>query len=60
MRLTVKNLKHDDSTLVAAPKKDKIEAMVAAAISCSSDDSQEVQELDVNRLYLDGVGGEKK
>ncbi|XP_060211202.1 uncharacterized protein LOC132638274 [Lycium barbarum] len=36
-----------------------MEARVAAAIS-SSDDSQEVQELDVNNIYLDVVGGEKK
>ncbi|XP_059285030.1 uncharacterized protein LOC132038372 [Lycium ferocissimum] len=37
-----------------------MEAVVAAAISSSSDGSQEVLELDVNRLYLDVVGGEKK
>ncbi|KAK4366055.1 hypothetical protein RND71_013935 [Anisodus tanguticus] len=41
-------------------QSDKIEAMVAAAIPYSSDDSQEVQELDVSRLYLDVVGEEKK
>ncbi|XP_060174493.1 uncharacterized protein LOC132605328 [Lycium barbarum] len=37
-----------------------MEARVATAISGSSDDSPEVHELDVNRIYLDVVGGEKK
>ncbi|XP_049356306.1 uncharacterized protein LOC125820922 [Solanum verrucosum] len=37
-----------------------MEVVLAAAISSSSDDSQEVQELDINRLYFDVVGGEKK
>lgn len=39
---------------------DKMEAAMAAAIPSSSDDSQEVQNADINRLYLDVVGGEKK
>jgi len=37
-----------------------MEVVLAAAISSSSDDSQEVQELDINSLYFDVVGGEKK
>lgn len=39
---------------------EKTEAIVVAAILSSSDDSQEVQELDINRLYFDVAGGEKK
>ena len=37
-----------------------MEVVIAAAISSPSDGSQEVQELDINRLYFDVVGGEKK
>ncbi|XP_049377785.1 uncharacterized protein LOC125842527 [Solanum stenotomum] len=37
-----------------------MEVVLAAAISSSSNDSQEVQELDINNLYFDVVGGEKK
>ncbi|KAG5630249.1 hypothetical protein H5410_001966 [Solanum commersonii] len=36
-----------------------MEVVLATAISSSSDDSQEVQELDINRLYFDVVDGEK-
>ncbi|XP_059301670.1 uncharacterized protein LOC132053599 [Lycium ferocissimum] len=51
----------DDSFVDPKSKSinDEMEARVAAAIS-SSDDSQEVQELDINHIYLDVVGGEKK
>ncbi|XP_060202620.1 uncharacterized protein LOC132631039 [Lycium barbarum] len=54
--------KRKDGSFVDPKSKsinDEMEARVAAAIS-SSDDSQEVQELDVNSIYLDVVGGEKK
>uniref|UniRef100_A0A3Q7GHP9 Uncharacterized protein n=1 Tax=Solanum lycopersicum TaxID=4081 RepID=A0A3Q7GHP9_SOLLC len=37
-----------------------MEVVLAAAISYSPDDSQEVQELDINRLCFDVVVGEKK
>ncbi|XP_006344949.1 uncharacterized protein [Solanum tuberosum] len=48
------------STVEHTIKLDKMEVVLAAAISSSSDDSQEVQELDINNLYFDVVGGEKK
>ncbi|XP_060182338.1 uncharacterized protein LOC132612001 [Lycium barbarum] len=54
--------KRKDGSFVDPKSKsinDEMEARVATAIS-SSDDSQEVQELDVNSIYLDVVGGEKK
>ncbi|KAH0660953.1 hypothetical protein KY289_029701 [Solanum tuberosum] len=55
--------KRKDGSFVDAKSKcinDKMEVVLAAAISSSSDDSQEVQELDINNLYFDVVGGEKK
>ncbi|KAH0655260.1 hypothetical protein KY285_030142 [Solanum tuberosum] len=55
--------KRKDGSFVDAKSKcinDKMEVVLATAISSSSDDSQEVQELDINHLYFDVVGGEKK
>ncbi|KAH0725731.1 hypothetical protein KY284_001596 [Solanum tuberosum] len=55
--------KRKDVSFVDAKSKcinDKMEVVLAAAISSSSNDSQEVQELDINSLYFDVVGGEKK
>ncbi|XP_055814496.1 uncharacterized protein LOC129884179 [Solanum dulcamara] len=55
--------KRKDGSFVDAKSKcinDKMEVVIVAAISIPSDDSQEVQELDINRLYFDVVGGEKK
>lgn len=55
--------KRKDGSFVDAKSKcinDKMEVVLAAAISSSSDDSQEVQELDINSLYFDVVSGEKK
>ncbi|XP_006346684.1 uncharacterized protein [Solanum tuberosum] len=54
--------KRKDGSFVDAKSKcinDKMEVVLAAALSSSSDDSQEVQELDINSLYFDVVGGEK-
>ncbi|KAH0681570.1 hypothetical protein KY284_022655 [Solanum tuberosum] len=54
--------KRKDGSFVDAKSKcinDKMEVVLATAISSSSDYSQEVQELDINRLYFDVVGGEK-
>ncbi|KAG5579254.1 hypothetical protein H5410_049881, partial [Solanum commersonii] len=54
--------KHTDcsrSTVEHTIKLDKMEVVLAAAISSSSDDSQEVQEHDINSLYFDVVGGGK-
>lgn len=48
------------STVEHAIKLDKMEDVMAAALSSLSNNSQEVQELDINCLYYDVVGGEKK
>ncbi|KAF3677224.1 putative L-aspartate oxidase, chloroplastic-like [Capsicum annuum] len=37
-----------------------MEAVIATALLGSSDDSSEDQELDINRMYIDVVGGAKK
>ncbi|KAJ8536439.1 hypothetical protein K7X08_034840 [Anisodus acutangulus] len=58
----MRHKRKDDSFVDTKSKSinDEMEARVTAAISSSSDDSQAVQELDVNRIYLDVMGGEKK
>ncbi|PHU22934.1 hypothetical protein BC332_08041 [Capsicum chinense] len=44
---------------VASPT-DKIEVVIATALLGSSDDSSKDQELDINHMYFDVVGGAKK
>ncbi|KAM3269622.1 hypothetical protein P3S67_030504 [Capsicum chacoense] len=55
--------KKDDSFVDAKSKSinDKMEVVIATALSGSTDDdSSEDQELNINRMYFDIVGGAKK
>ncbi|KAM3360607.1 hypothetical protein P3S68_015461 [Capsicum galapagoense] len=56
------NVKKDGSFVDVKSKSinDKMEVVKANALSGSTDDSSEDQELDINSMYFDVTGGAKK